>query len=92
MGEKLHICTEAGNSLERFMYHQLAERFKSEPRVKFVIGDGLHVYVNVFGFVLRFHHGHAVRYAGGVGGIFIPVNKAIAQWNKGRRADYDVFG
>jgi len=27
-----------------------------------------------------------------VGGIYIPTNKAIAQWNKGVRADLDVFG
>ena len=29
---------------------------------------------------------------GGVGGIYIPTNKAIGQWNKGRNVDLDVFG
>ena len=42
--------------------------------------------------VIRFHHGHAIRYAGGVGGITIPVNKAIGQWQKMKNADVDCFG
>ena len=42
--------------------------------------------------MLRFHHGHGMKYGGGVGGIYIPINKAIAQWNKALRADLDVFG
>lgn len=37
-------------------------------------------------------HGHAIRYGGGVGGIYIPINKAIAQWDKSERADLTVFG
>ena len=33
-----------------------------------------------------------MRYQGGVGGIFIPVNKAIAQWNRFKKAYLDIFG
>jgi hypothetical protein len=33
-----------------------------------------------------------MNYGGGVGGITIPVNKSIAQWNKAHRVDLDVFG
>jgi hypothetical protein len=52
----------------------------------------MHSYVKVYDTMIRFQHGHAIKYGGGVGGIYIPVNKAIAQWNKGRHADLDVFG
>ena len=31
-------------------------------------------------------------YQGGVGGIYIPVNKSIAQWSKAKHADLDIFG
>jgi hypothetical protein len=48
--------------------------------------------LQIYDVTVRFHHGHSIRYAGGVGGIYIPTNKAIAQWNKGRHADLDVFG
>ena len=33
-----------------------------------------------------------MKYGGGVGGIFIPAYKSIAQWNKAKKADMDVFG
>lgn len=91
-----HYSTESGNSLEYGMYHSLALHFKNERRVKFHIADGYHSFCYVYEWNIRFHHGHAVRYGGGVGGLTIPANKAIAQWNKGMPkrliADLDVFG
>jgi hypothetical protein len=90
--EKTRFATENGHSLEFFMYNFLANHFKGEKRVKFVIPTGYHSYLDVYGMKIRFHHGHALKYSGGVGGIYIPVNKAIAQWNKAFKADLDVFG
>jgi hypothetical protein len=86
------FATEAGHSLEYMMYHFLADHFRSEPRIKFIIPESYHSYIDVYDKVIRFHHGHALRYGGGIGGIYIPVNKALNQWNKARRADIDVFG
>jgi hypothetical protein len=86
------FAVESGHSLEFLMYRHLAAYFRHEPRVTFLIAGGYHSYMQIYGLTLRFHHGHAIRYAGGVGGLYIPVNKAIAQWQKGRRADLDVFG
>jgi len=89
---KIHVSTEYGNSLEFLMYNSLKYSFKKEKRINFVISEGYHCYVKVLGNTLRFHHGHACRFFGGIGGIYIPVNKAIAQWNKMKQADIDVFG
>lgn len=86
------IATERGNSLEYFMYHSLKLHFKNEPRVQFLVAEGYHSYLDVFGYTVRFHHGHNISYGGGVGGITISVNKAIAQWDKIKKADLDVFG
>lgn len=86
------FTTEAGHSLEYLMYSHLAAYFWKEPRVQFLIADGIHSYVDVYSTTIRFHHGHAIKYNGGVGGIYIPTLKAIAQWNKARHADLDVFG
>jgi hypothetical protein len=41
---------------------------------------------------VRFHHGHGLKYLGGVGGLTIPANKSIDKWNQGVWADLDVFG
>jgi hypothetical protein len=86
------FATENGHSLEYLMYLHLRTHFRFESRVEFIISPGMHTYLDVYGQTLRFHHGHASKYQGGVGGIYIPVNKTIAQWNKGRAANLDVFG
>jgi hypothetical protein len=89
---KQRIATDHGNSLEWLMYLNLAEHYKGNDRVEFIINEGYHTYVDIYDFTLRFHHGQALRYGGGVGGIYIPVNKAINQWNKSKKADLDCFG
>jgi hypothetical protein len=86
------FSSENGHSLEYLMYLHLAAYFRAEPRVQFIIPEGMHSYLDVYETTIRFQHGHAIKYGGGVGGIYIPVNKAIGQWNKARRADLDVFG
>lgn len=86
------FSSENGHSLEYLMYRHLAGHFRAEKRVQFVIPEGPHSYMDIYGQTLRFHHGHMIKYQGGIGGIFIPAYKAIAQWNKARKADLDVFG
>lgn len=83
---------ENGHSIEYLMYRYLASHFRHEDRVEFEIATGPHSYVEVYGKRIRYQHGHMVKYNGGVGGIYIPVNKAIGEWNKGVKADLDVFG
>jgi hypothetical protein len=85
-------ATEHAHSLEWLLYNNLADRYRDEPRVTFQIPDSYHSYVQVYDWTIRFHHGHAINYGGGVGGITIPVRKAIAQWNTLKRADFDCFG
>lgn len=94
MTKDQRIATEAGNSLEYFMYLMLRDHFQTNKRIEFIVQNGYHSYIRFFegSFVNRFHHGHQINYQGGVGGITIPVNKAIAQWNKARTADLDTFG
>jgi hypothetical protein len=89
---KQRVATDHGNSLEWLMYLNLAEHYKGNDRVEFVVNEGYHTYLDIYDFTIRFHHGQALRYQGGVGGIYIPVNKAINQWNKSKRADLDCFG
>jgi hypothetical protein len=89
---KVHSATETGNSLEFFMYKSLARHFQSHERIAFVVGEGYHGYVDCYGKTLRFHHGHAVNYGGGVGGLTIPLIKAIHSWNLTKQAHQDFMG
>lgn len=87
--EKKRINTRVENSYEWLLYQMLAKRF---PQIDWHIADGYFVYLPVYDALWRHHHGDDLNYQGGVGGITIPVNKAIAQWDKTKRADYDWFG
>lgn len=60
--------------------------------MKFIIPQSYLSYIQVYDKTIAFHHGHAVKYAGGVGGITISMNKAVAQWNRTRVADIYCCG
>jgi hypothetical protein len=89
--EKLRIGTELDHSFEQHLYLTLAGQ-EARKNVRWQVGEGYLNVVDLDGFRVRFHHGHAVSYGGGVGGITIPTNKAIAAWDKIDRADLTVFG
>jgi hypothetical protein len=90
--QKRRVQSAAKNSFEWMMYHTLAQRFANEPRVEFVIADGSHLYLNTYEWTHRFHHGDDIRYYGGVGGVHIPLRKAVANWETFRRAEYTWIG
>jgi hypothetical protein len=82
----------AYHSYEWGMYQRLADDLKEEPRVKVLANDSAHQYVQVYDFDLHFHHGDEIQYGGGVGGVTIPMNKAVAAWDKVRRCHFHHFG
>lgn len=86
------VQTGAQNSFEWMAYHSLAQRFAGESRVEFHIADGAHLYADLYGTSVRFHHGDDVRYQGGVGGLSIPLRKACDSWDKFQEADVTVIG
>jgi hypothetical protein len=89
---KKRIKTSCMNSFEWLIYKTMADRYADNPRVEWMVGEGYHNIQEIQGRKVRFHHGDGLRYQGGVGGITIPVNKSIAQWNKVEHVDLDVFG
>lgn len=91
---KKRVSTGHANSFAWLIYKNLEERYKDRgwKNVSFEISESYHALCQIQDRRFRFHHGDAIRYGGGVGGISIPVNKAIAQWNKAAPADFDIFG
>ena len=89
--DKLRIGTEMEHSFEQSLYLTLAGA-ETRKNVRWQVGGGYLNIVEIDGFRIRFHHGHAVQYGGGSGGITIPVNKAIASWDRIQTADLTVFG
>jgi hypothetical protein len=77
---------------EWLLFKILERWYKDEERIKFNIATGIHLYRDVFGMVIREHHGDDIRYQGGVGGLTIPMLKAIKEWDSYIKSDFDVFG
>lgn len=78
-------------SREYSMYLHLQRRMRT-CNFDWQIGESYLNYQDIQGRLVRFHHGDAIKYAGGVGGPTVPINKAEAQWDKGRKADVSFFG
>lgn len=74
--------TKAETSLATIIYHNLKRMYKAEPRVQFDIARGSLLYTEVYGKNIRWTHGDDIRYNGGVGGLTIPMRKAIDSWNR----------
>ena len=89
--KKKRIKTSHKNSFEWLTYMTMAKYYRNKPRVTWIIGEGYHNVCEINGRMVRFHHGDGLRYNGGIGGITIPVNKSIAQWQKVQSVDFDVF-
>lgn len=90
--QKVRVATGAENSYEWLLYHQLRRQHGAHPRVEWHVADGEFIHVNVHGLGLGFTHGDAVNYGGGVGGITIPIKRAIPRWNSFRHADTWFMG
>lgn len=89
----VHIGNEGAYATEKLIYSNLAYTFRDDNMVTFIIEDSYHTILDINGLMVRMHHGHHVKYGGGVGGVTIPLNKAIASWNsRGEFADMEILG
>lgn len=90
--EKTRVATRIENSIEWLMYYQLQREFRDEPRVQFILPTSPFTFFDVYDRTIRFTHGDTFRFASGVGGITIPLYKALAKWETVRHADLTALG
>ena len=88
--EKSRIATVTKNNFEFLMYTWLSQSITDG--VEWQIATGYHNFISVYDRVICFHHGDHLKYGGGIGGLTIPVEKALAQWSKGKYFDMSIFG
>ncbi len=89
--QKMPAKGRAVKSYEYLVYRLLQNHYANEGdnRVRVQCPAGYFNYLPVLGRILRCHHGDGIKYHGGVGGVHIPLKKAIAQWNKAKWADIE---
>jgi hypothetical protein len=80
----IRYATRTANSLEWLMFHELARRLSDEPRVEFILEDGIYTYIDVYDVSLGATHGDQFRYQGGIGGMMIPIRRGLDQIRKNR--------
>jgi hypothetical protein len=86
-------ATGAAHSYEWLLYRVLEGRTAADDQFAWQVADSYFNFMTVHDRRLRFHHGDGLRYQGGIGGLTVPVEKALASWNKSpNRADLDLFG
>jgi hypothetical protein len=89
--KKPRHATGYKNSYEWLLYSILSSQITGDD-LEWVVADSYLSFVPVYDRVIRFHHGDGLKYQGGIGGLTIPTEKAIASWNRAKVADLDVFG
>lgn len=90
--KKPRVSTGYKNSYEWMMYHDIADYFAGNKKVEFLIPNGMFTYVDIMGYMNRFFHGDSVGYGGGIGGLTIPLIKAIMRYDQQQKADYNWMG
>ena len=90
--EKPSVSSHEDLNFENNMYHALADRYVLDERVQFQIAAGLFNYLDIYDYKVRFMHGHTLKFGGGIGGIMIPINKAVARLDRGISADLTCMG
>ncbi len=88
---KMQFSNDYSMNLETFLYLSLADYFKDEPRISFKIEQSELSYLTIYDKVNRFFHGHQVRFLGGIGGLTIPLYKALHRWNANIKSDYNFM-
>ena len=89
---KIFPSDQAHNSLEYSMYKTLERDFKQNKAISFNVSESYYTMENILGMQVRFHHGHAFKFLGGIGGISVPIMRKISQLNQIDKADLDVCG
>ncbi len=87
--DKMQWASRSGNSLEWFMYKNIAKRF---PSLNWHVGESLFTDIRILGHLTRFHHGDTISF-GGINGPFTYLNRALSFWNQSHgQARYTVQG
>lgn len=91
--KKMRAATRIQHSLETLLYAMLAAKYKNEKRLEFILPTSQFTFLeDVYGRTIRFLHGDVFKYGGGVGGITVPLFRAMGRWEKLKHADLTAMG
>lgn len=89
--KKMQYANGYSMNLETYLYRSLAHKFSSDKEVQFIVPESEIAHIEVYNKTMRFFHGHQVKFKGGIGGISVPLYKAIHRWNANNHAFYNFM-
>lgn len=90
--EKTRFSTGHINNLEWGLYNSLAKQYRDNKQVTFYVSDGYAIHLELWGRVLRFTHGDAVKCGGGSASLINAANRWIAKQDQTHQADMTFMG
>lgn len=90
--DKMRHANFTETSLETILAHNLLNYFKGNKRVRIIFNKSNVVFQSVYGKNIRFEHGHNIKFAGGVGGLTVPLIKAVMRDNMTVKSEFVVYG
>lgn len=91
--DKMYFSKVTETSYETIIADALIKHFAKNERVRILFNKSNIVFVeDIFGKTIRFEHGHSIKFGGGIGGITIPIIKAIAKDQVAKKYDWLVIG
>jgi len=88
--DKVFGQTELIHSYEYFLYKYLEKKFAGQ--IEFMIEENYFSYLDVYDYTISFEHGHAFRYAGGIGGIYPALMRHLSKSYSVKRFDLACMG
>lgn len=87
--DKIYNDDEAKFSYEWVIYNTLQKKF---PEIEWIIENNYLSYIKINDKIIRMHHGHEIKYVGGIGGIYIPLNRYRLRVDQHIKADLNCLG
>lgn len=88
--DKVFGQTELIHSYEYFLYKYLEKKFSGQ--IEFMIEENYFSYLDIYDYTISFEHGHAFRYAGGIGGIYPALMRHLSKSYSVKRFDLACMG
>lgn len=92
--KKIRVATGYKNSYEWMAFNNVARymgREQGSTDLNWTIAKSLYTYIDVYGRKNRMWHGDNIRFQGGIGGVTIPLIKAVMRADANIRADYNFM-
>lgn len=80
------------DTLEWILYHMIKKQYKNNKNIEFIIPKSYRYILKEYNYSIGWHHGDAIKYQGGIGGITVSANRNILRASKTNHLDLDVFG